>query len=117
MIESGQKDAAPAVDLVGNDGTGLKLKTECRLDAIGGDLKQGACAGNKLIGRQAAVPLIHRLRQCKRNAGADADQGGLLDPELGSDLIRGPKADPADVARETVRILGDELDSVGARRS
>ena len=37
-----------------------------------------------------------------------------FDPELGGDLIGGPKADTADVAHDTVRILAHELDSVGA---
>ena len=37
-----------------------------------------------------------------------------FDPELGGDLIGGPKADTADVVHETVRILAHELDSVGA---
>ena len=38
----------------------------------------------------------------------------LLDPELGGDHVGGPEADAADVAREPVRVLRDQLDGVGA---
>ena len=44
--------------------------------------------------------------------GPHPDRGGLLDPELGGHDVGGPEADAADVAREPVRVLRDQLDGV-----
>ena len=53
------------------------------------------------------MPLVHGLGQSVANAGTDPDQGGLLDPHLGCDLIGGAETDPSDVPGQTVGVLAD----------
>ena len=53
------------------------------------------------------MPLVHGLGQRVADPGTDPDQCGLLDPDLGRDLIRSPEPDPADIPRQAVRILAD----------
>jgi hypothetical protein len=60
------------------------------------------------------MSFLHRLGQRIGDTGAHADQCGLLDAELCRDLICGAEADAADVAGQSVRILRNELDRVGA---
>ncbi len=55
------------------------------------------------------MPLPRCLRQREGDAGPDPDHGLLLDAEPGRDLIGGAKADAADIARQTVWIVGDDL--------
>ena len=61
---------------------------------------------------QAAMPIVHRFGECKRDSGAHANQLGLFNIELGRDLVGGAKADAADVACQPVWIFRDQLDSV-----
>ena len=60
------------------------------------------------------MPLIHGFRESKGDPGTRPDQGGLLDAELGRDLVGGAEANTADVAGQTVRVLRDELNGIGA---
>ena len=60
------------------------------------------------------MPFVHRLGERVGDAGTDANQSCLLDAELGCDLISGAEADAADVAGQSIGILRDELDGVGA---
>ena len=60
------------------------------------------------------MPFVHRLGQRVGDAGAHADQCGLLDAELGRDLIGGAEADAADVAGQAVGVLRDQLHGIGA---
>jgi hypothetical protein len=59
------------------------------------------------------MPLIRGLGERVGDAGAHADQRGLLDAELGRDQIGGAEADAADVARQAIGVLRDQLDGVG----
>jgi hypothetical protein len=60
------------------------------------------------------MAVIHRFGQREGDAGTYADQGCLLDAELGRDLVGGEEADAADVACKAVGVLGDQLDGFGA---
>src|SRR3954452_25545238 len=53
------------------------------------------------------MTLTHRLGQRVADAGTDPDQSGLLNPDLGRDLIRSAEPDATDVPGQTVRILAD----------
>jgi hypothetical protein len=53
------------------------------------------------------MSLVHGLGQRVADAGTDPYQGGLLDPDLGRDLVRGAEPDSADVPGQTVRVLAD----------
>src|SRR5262249_34782470 len=58
------------------------------------------------------MSFVHGLRKGVRNAGADADQCGLLDAELGRDLVSGAGADTPNVASQPIRIFGDKSDRI-----
>ena len=60
------------------------------------------------------MSLIHGLGQRIGNPRADPHHGGLLDAELHRDGVGGLEADTADVTREPIRVLGHDLDGVGA---
>src|ERR1700756_6023225 len=60
------------------------------------------------------MAFVHRLSERVGDAGAYPDQSGLLDAELGRDLIGGAEADATDVAGQPIRVLRDELDGLGA---
>jgi hypothetical protein len=44
------------------------------------------------------MPFVHRLRERVGDAGTHANECGLLNAELGRDLVGGAEADAADVA-------------------
>ena len=69
---------------------------------------------NELLGRKTAMPVVHRLGERVGDPGTHADQRGLLDAELGRDLVGGAEADAADVAGQPVGVLRDQLNRVGA---
>src|SRR6478609_2816997 len=54
----------------------------------------------EVVHRQAAMALVHRLSQSVADAGADADQGCLLDAEPFGDFVSGEEAYATDVARQ-----------------
>src|SRR5438552_18054750 len=60
------------------------------------------------------MPFVHRLGERIGDAGAHADQRGLLDAELAGDLIGGAEADARDVASQSIGVLRDGLDGLGA---
>ena len=60
------------------------------------------------------MPVVHRLGERVGDPGTDADQRGLLDAELGCDLIGGAKPDAADVASQPVRVLRDQPNGIDA---
>ena len=63
---------------------------------------------------QAAVALVHGLGEPVGNARANADHGILVDADLHRDLVGGAEADAADVAREPVGVVADDLHRIGA---
>ena len=77
-------------------------------------LKQLLGQRDEFVGRQAAMSLVHRLGQRIGDTGADPHHGGLLNAELHGDGVGGLKADAADIARQAIRVLGHDLDGVGA---
>src|ERR1700736_1113046 len=60
------------------------------------------------------MSLVHRLGESVRNPGAHADHRRLLDAEPHCDRVRGLEADAADIAGETVGVLGHDLHGIGA---
>ena len=60
------------------------------------------------------MALVHRLGQRVGNPGAHPDHRRLVDAELHGDCIGGLEADAADVACQAIRVLGHDLDGVGA---
>ena len=60
------------------------------------------------------MPIVHGLRKGVRNAGAHTDERGLLDAELGCNLVGGAEANAADVASQPIRIFGDKSDRIDA---
>ena len=113
-IEARQEDASAALQLVGHEVPGLQLQRQCRGDQVLRHLQQPGGQGRQLLHRQTAMPLIHRLGQRVAEAGTNPHQRGLLDPDLGRDLIRGPEPDAADVPGQTVGVLGDHPHGVVA---
>ena len=78
------------------------------------DLQQFDGERHQLLGGQSAMALIHRFGQRIGDPGAHADHGGLFDAELHGDGVGGLEADAADIARQAIRVLGHDLDGVGA---
>jgi hypothetical protein len=72
------------------------------LDQLDGEVSQ-------LVYGQAAMPLVHRLRQGIAQAGPYPDRCRLGDAEFLGHLVGSDEADAADVARETVGVLADHL--------
>ena len=60
------------------------------------------------------MSFIHGLGQRIGNPGADPHQGDLLDAKLHRDGVGGLEADAADIAGQAIRVLGHDLDGVGA---
>ena len=69
---------------------------------------------HQFIRGQAAVALVHGLGQRVGDPGAHPDHRRLLDAELHGDRVGGLEADAADVARQPIRVLGHDLDGIGA---
>ena len=59
------------------------------------------------------MALIHGLGQRIGNPRANPDRCGFLDTELHGDGVGGLEADATDIARQSIRILGHDLDGVG----
>ena len=113
-MQAGEEDAIGFADPVGDHRAILQFEIKRRADQIRGDLQQALRQGNQLGDREAAMALVHRLRQSIGNPGAHPRHGGLLDAELHRNGVGGLEPDAADVAREPVRVLGHDLDGVGA---
>ena len=103
-----------AVDGVGHHRALGELQLERGVDHLGRDLEQLGGQRTQLVGRQAAMALVHRLGQGEGDAGPGPDHRRLLDAEPRRDLVGGLEADAADVAGQPVGVLGDHLDRVGA---
>src|SRR5947207_2858962 len=108
-----KEEAAPAVDFVGDDMAGGDLPGERALDEARRHLQQRFRERDEFVDRQAAMPIIHRLGERMRDAGAHAHHRGLVDTEPHRDLVGALETDAADIAREPVRILRYQPDRIG----
>jgi hypothetical protein len=86
-------------ELVSDHSACLKFEVECRFNQLCRHLEQLASECDELLGRKTAMAIVHRLGERVGDAGAHANKRGLLDAELGCDLVGGAKADATDVAR------------------
>jgi hypothetical protein len=75
----------------------LKFEAERRFDEFGRDLEELLSERNELLGRKATMAVVHRLGERVGDAGTHANERGLLDAELGRDLVSGAEADASDV--------------------
>jgi hypothetical protein len=101
-MQAGQEHASATVDRVGHHRPLGELQRQGFVDHLGRNLEQLGGERLQLLGRQAAVALVHGLSQGVGDPGAGADHRRLLDPEPQRDLIGALEADAADVAREAV---------------
>src|SRR5438552_2465896 len=92
---------------------GGDLLGERALDEARRHLQQRFRERDEFVDRQAAMPSIHRLGECMRDAGAHPHHRGLLDAEQNRDLVGALETDAADIAREPVRILRYQPDRIG----
>ena len=113
-MQPGQKHTGRFADPIGDDRALLQFEIECGADQLLRNLEQLLGQRHQLIRRQPAMPLVHGLGQRIGNPGANPHHRGLLDAELHRDGVGGLEADAADVAREPIRVLGHDLDGVGA---
>src|SRR5262249_5174060 len=67
----------------------------------------------ELFVRKAPMPAVHCLGERIRDAGTYTNKRGLLDAELGRDLVGGAEADAPNVAGQTIRVFRDELNGIG----
>src|SRR4029077_10859562 len=101
-------------DRVGNHSALPQLEIERGADELLRDLEQLLGERHQLFRWQAAMAFIHGLGQGIGNSGAHTDHRGLIDAELHRDRVGGFKPDAADVAPQPIRVLGHDLDGVGA---
>ena len=113
-MQAGQKYAGRFANPVGDHRALLQLEIERSADEFLRDLEQLLGQRYQLFRRQAAMPLIHGLGQRIGNSGAHTDHRRLLDAELHGDRVGGLEADAANIARQAIRVLGHDLDGVGA---
>ena len=113
-MQTSQKDAGRFANPVGDDRALLQLEIERSADQLLRHLEQLLGQRHQLVGRQPAMALVHGLGQRVGNPRANPDHRGLLDAELHRDRVGGLEADAADVARQPVRVLGHDLDGIGA---
>ena len=99
---------------IGDDRSLGQFEIQRGLDQLRGDLQQLDGQRHQFLGGQSAVTLVHRLGQRVGDPGAHADHRRLLDAEPHGDRVRGLEADAADIAREPIRVLGHDLDGIGA---
>ena len=113
-VQPRQEHAGTLIDGVGHNRALDELQLKRGVDHLRRDLEQLGGERTQLVGRQAAVAVIHRLGQREGDAGPGSDHRRLLDPEPGRDLVGALEADAADVAREPVGVFGDHLDGIRA---
>ena len=113
-VQAGEEDAIGFADPVRYCRFVLQLEVKRRADQLRRDLKQALRQGNQLGDRQAAMALVHRLRESIGNPRPHPRHGGLLNAELHRNGVGGLRPDAADVARQPVRVLSHDLDGVGA---
>ena len=78
-VERGEEDAAPALDRILDHGARRDLRGERGLDQPGRHLQQRFGERHELLDRQAAMPVIHRLGQGMRDAGAHPDRRDMYE--------------------------------------
>src|SRR6516162_6268069 len=98
-VETSKKHAISPFKIVGDYGAYLKFEAECRFNQLRRHLEQLASECDELLAWKAAMAIVHRLGERVGDAGAHANKRGLLDAQLGCDLVGGAKADATDVAR------------------
>ena len=79
-----------------------------------GHAQQLRGARGEVLARQPGVPFVLRLQQDVLQAGADANHRRRRDAQLAGDPVGREEPDPADVARQTERVLANEPDRVAA---
>ena len=84
------------------------------LNQVRFDLQQLDGERHQFVGRQAAMALVHRFGERIGDAGANADHRRLLDAEPDGDRVGSLEADAADVACQTIGIVGHDLDGIDA---
>ena len=104
-IEPGEEHAAPAIEIVGDNRTFVKLEAERGVDEFGRNLQKLVREREKFLGGETAMPFVHGLGKRVGDAGAYADQCRLLYAKLGRDLVSRAEADAADVASQAIRVL------------
>jgi hypothetical protein len=114
LIQCREKDAASPVHFICHYRAARDLLGEGGLDEVGRHLEQCLGQRNQVFDRQPAMPVIHRLGEGVRDAGAHPHHRGLVDAEPHRDLVGALEADAADVAGEAVWVFRDQPHRVGA---
>ena len=69
-VEAGKKHAAPAVESISYYRAILQLEVQCRCDQLGRNLEQFLRQRDEFLGRETAMPFVHRLSQRERKDAA-----------------------------------------------
>src|SRR6202023_3774323 len=101
-IESGEEYAAALLETIGDNRAVLKFESKGGLDKIRWNLEQLLREGNKFVGRQGAMPAVHRFGEREGDAGADTNEGGLLDPKFGRYLVGRQESGAADITGQAI---------------
>ena len=113
-VQAGKEYTGCLANPVGDHCALLQLEIERGADQLLRHLEQLLGQRDQLFRRQAAMAFVHGLGQRIGNPRANPDRRGLLDAELHRNGVGGLEPDAADVARQPIRVLGHDLDGVGA---
>jgi hypothetical protein len=78
-VEAREEGATAALEVIGDYGATFELEAQRRFDELYRYFEQRPSERDQLFGRQPAMPFVHRFSERVGDAGAHADQRGLLD--------------------------------------
>jgi hypothetical protein len=113
-IQTSKKDAGRFTNPVSDDRALLQLEIERSPDQLLRHLEELLGQRHQLVGRQTAMALVHRFGRRARNPRTHPDHRRLFDAKFHGDRVGGLEADATNIAREPVRVLGHDLDGIGA---
>src|SRR6266516_5743200 len=113
-VQAGEEHATLVADLVGSHRAFSQFEVKGGEDQRLGNLDELFGQRHEVVGRQAAMALVHRLGQRIGDTGAHADHGSLVNAELHRDGIGGLEANAADVACQAIGILRHDLHGIAA---
>ena len=112
LVQATEEHARRVRDRVCDDGAFGQLQLESGSDRIVGHVEQAGRQRAELVGRQSAVAVVHRFGQRVADAGAHPGHRRPGDAQLHRDRVGDLEPDTANVAREAVGVVRDDLDRV-----
>ena len=113
-VQAAKEYTGSSGDRVRDDRSLRQFEVQSGLNQRVWDFQQFDGERRKLLGRQAAMTVIHRLGERIDDARPNPDHGRLLDTELHGNRVSGLEPDAANVACEAIWVLGHDLNGIQA---